>query len=290
LGVTISTFEPLPMYDMQHRHAMVALWTMGRSSSHLRLLTALAHERSLSVSPWPLDREGATAMPARQGRWWLTQDSEQVVIHATPHHIYALIADLPRMGEWSPECERVAWEGGATGPAEGARFVGHNRGGPFQWCRWSRHGRVLTADPGREFAFVTEAGGPRVARVALSVRPGPRRHPGPRVLRGAVAPRLGPAHRRARQPAPRAASSDAAHAREAEDRRRGSDGLGQPAMTLDVAPGGDVLDPRAAEPRWCAGGLLLWCAKILSSRCWTPFCLNATIYPNDNPCCGRAPC
>ena len=25
--------------------------------------------------------------------------------------------------------------------------------------RWSRHGRVLTADPGREFAFVTEEGG-----------------------------------------------------------------------------------------------------------------------------------
>jgi hypothetical protein len=98
-------------------------------------------------------------MPARQGRWWLTQDSEQVVIHATPHHIYALIAALPRMGEWSPECERVEWEGGATGPAAGARFVGHNRGGPFRWFRWSRHGRVLTADPGREFAFVTEEGG-----------------------------------------------------------------------------------------------------------------------------------
>ena len=144
---------------IQHRHAMVALWTMGRASSHNLLLTALAHERSLSVYPWPLEREGATAMPARQGRWWLTQDSEQVVIHATPHHIYALIADLPRMGEWSPECERVEWEGGATGPAEGARFVGHNRGGPFQWFRWSRHGRVLTADPGREFAFVTEEGG-----------------------------------------------------------------------------------------------------------------------------------
>jgi Polyketide cyclase / dehydrase and lipid transport len=59
----------------------------------------------------------------------------------------------------SPECERVEWVGGATGPVEGARFVGHNRGGPFKWFRWSRHGRVLTADPGRAFAFVTEEGG-----------------------------------------------------------------------------------------------------------------------------------
>ena len=63
------------------------------------------------------------------------------------------------MGEWSPECERVEWTDGTTVPAEGARFVGHNRGGPFNLFRWSRGGRVLAADPGREFAFVTEEGG-----------------------------------------------------------------------------------------------------------------------------------
>ena len=57
-----------------------------------------------------------------------------------------MVADLPRMGEWSPECQRVEWEDGATGPAEGARFVGHNRGGPRGLMRWSRRGRVLTAD------------------------------------------------------------------------------------------------------------------------------------------------
>jgi hypothetical protein len=47
----------------------------------------------------------------------------------------------------------------ATGPAAGAKFVGHNRGGPFKLMRWSRHGRVLTAEPGREFTFITEEGG-----------------------------------------------------------------------------------------------------------------------------------
>ncbi|HEY5024149.1 MAG TPA: SRPBCC family protein [Acidimicrobiales bacterium] len=98
-------------------------------------------------------------MHAKEGRWWLTQGSEQTVINATPEHVYAMVADLPRMGEWSPECQSVTWEGGATGPAEGAEFVGHNRGGPRQLFRWSRHGRVLVADPGREFAFVTEEGG-----------------------------------------------------------------------------------------------------------------------------------
>src|ERR1700694_1503150 len=98
-------------------------------------------------------------MPVKKGRWWLTQDSHQMLINSDPELIYDLVADLPRMGEWSPECERTEWEGGATGPAEGAKFVGHNRGGPFKLMRWSRHGRVLAADRGREFAFVTEEGG-----------------------------------------------------------------------------------------------------------------------------------
>ena len=98
-------------------------------------------------------------MLASNGRWWLTQDSRQTVIGASPDRIYDLVSDLPRMGEWSPECERVEWAGGTTVAAAGDRFVGHNRGGPFGMMRWSRHGRVLAADPGREFAFVTEEGG-----------------------------------------------------------------------------------------------------------------------------------
>jgi hypothetical protein len=98
-------------------------------------------------------------MPVKNGRWWLTQDRHQIVMNAAPERIYDLVADLPRMGEWSPECKRVEWAKGTTVPAVGAKFVGHNRGGPLRLFRWSRHGRVLTADRGREFAFVTEEGG-----------------------------------------------------------------------------------------------------------------------------------
>jgi hypothetical protein len=97
-------------------------------------------------------------MPKSQ-RWWLTQDSEEVVVKATAERIYDLVANMTRMGEWSPECQQVEWEGGACAPVEGARFVGHNRGGPRKLMRWSRHGRILDADRGREFAFVTEEGG-----------------------------------------------------------------------------------------------------------------------------------
>ena len=98
-------------------------------------------------------------MTVKNQRWWLTTDSENIVISAPADKVYCLVAELTRMGEWSPECQRVEWEGGATGPAVGAKFVGHNRGGPFKLMRWSRRGRVLTADPGREFAFATEEGG-----------------------------------------------------------------------------------------------------------------------------------
>ncbi|MGH9016690.1 MAG: SRPBCC family protein [Acidimicrobiales bacterium] len=102
-----------------------------------------------------------TELPSsnRSSRWWLRQDSQSVVIEAPPERIYQLVADLPRMGEWSPECRRVEWLDGSTGPAEGATFIGHNQGGPGGLMKWSRRGRVLTADPGREFAFATEEGG-----------------------------------------------------------------------------------------------------------------------------------
>lgn len=70
---------------------------------------------------------------------------------ATPADVlYRMVADLPRMGEWSPECERVEWVDGATTASVGARFTGHNRAGSRQW---STHGTVTSAAPGREFAF-----------------------------------------------------------------------------------------------------------------------------------------
>ena len=64
----------------------------------------------------------------RSSRWWLRQDSQSVVIEAPAERIYELVADLPRMGDWSPECRQVEWLEGSTGPAEGATFIGHNRG------------------------------------------------------------------------------------------------------------------------------------------------------------------
>jgi hypothetical protein len=98
-------------------------------------------------------------VPPKNQRWWLTTDSVSVVVDAPAEQIYDLVADMPRMGEWSNECARVEWTNGATAAEPNATFIGHNHTGPRGMIRWSRRGRVLTAERGREFAFATEEGG-----------------------------------------------------------------------------------------------------------------------------------
>ena len=83
------------------------------------------------------------------------------MISATPERVYELVSDLPRMGEWSPENRGGAWIKGATGPAVGAAFKGKNRKGAM---RWSTISTVVTAEPGRDFAFDVSVKGFAVAR------------------------------------------------------------------------------------------------------------------------------
>ncbi len=77
--------------------------------------------------------------------------SGQTSIHidASPEHVYDLVSDVTRMGQWSPETHRCRWVEG-DGPAVGARFKGYNRRGR---ARWSNTVEVIAADRGREFAF-----------------------------------------------------------------------------------------------------------------------------------------
>jgi hypothetical protein len=71
-------------------------------------------------------------------------------VEASPEAVYALVADVERMGEWSPDTYRCEWRDGATGPAVGARFKAWNRHG---LKRWTNTPVVIAATPGREFAF-----------------------------------------------------------------------------------------------------------------------------------------
>lgn len=59
--------------------------------------------------------------------------SGSVEIEADPAAVFAMVTDLPRMGEWSPENQGGAWQGGATGAAIGARFLGNNVNGTKKW-------------------------------------------------------------------------------------------------------------------------------------------------------------
>lgn len=76
----------------------------------------------------------------------------EIWIAASPERVYALVSDLTRMGEYSPECYRVVWRDGYSGPVVGARARGWNR---YMGFRWARDVIVLAAEPGREFTFQT---------------------------------------------------------------------------------------------------------------------------------------
>ena len=83
-------------------------------------------------------------------------DEAETIIATTPERVWALITDITRMGEWSPECRGGRWTGGATGPAVGARFVGFNAHGPV---RWRTHCRVVECAEPHRFAFTVAENG-----------------------------------------------------------------------------------------------------------------------------------
>lgn len=71
-------------------------------------------------------------------------------IDASPETVYAAIADVTRMGEWSEECQSCEWHEGVSAPVVGATFDGHNVNGEH---RWTTQGTVIEAIPPRAFVF-----------------------------------------------------------------------------------------------------------------------------------------
>ncbi len=89
-------------------------------------------------------------------------------IAASADQVWALVSDLPRMGEWSPENNGGAWAKGATGPAVGARFKGENANGKKSW---TTDARVTVCEPGRAFAFDVSAVGLAVSSWSYALEP-----------------------------------------------------------------------------------------------------------------------
>jgi ligand-binding SRPBCC domain-containing protein len=80
-------------------------------------------------------------------------DHDQVSAHvdAPPEAVYAVVADVTRTPELSPEILECTWLDGATGPAVGARFKARNK--VPNRPAWHNKPIVTVVDPGREFAF-----------------------------------------------------------------------------------------------------------------------------------------
>jgi len=72
---------------------------------------------------------------------------------APPEAVWPLVADVTRIGEWSGECVRARWLGGAVEPAVGVRFRGYNRAGLLR--RWSRTNELITVDAPHAIAWRT---------------------------------------------------------------------------------------------------------------------------------------
>jgi uncharacterized protein YndB with AHSA1/START domain len=91
-------------------------------------------------------------------------------IAAPAEQVWGMVADVTRMGEWSPENESARWSQPSGGPARGAKFKGTNRNGKRSW---KTTGQVTDAEPGRLFAFSVTAAGFKVAQWRFEFEPTP---------------------------------------------------------------------------------------------------------------------
>jgi uncharacterized protein YndB with AHSA1/START domain len=75
-----------------------------------------------------------------------------LTVAATPAQVWALVTDVTRMAEWSPQVVRSVVLGGPV--RLGVRFVNLNRQG---WKHWPTNAKVVRFTPHRDFAFrITE--------------------------------------------------------------------------------------------------------------------------------------
>ena len=87
--------------------------------------------------------------------------SSSIEIDASPNEVYALLSDVTRTGDWSPECVSCRWLDGAAAAGEGVRYRGSSRNG---WRRWSTTSTIRVAHPGEELTWDVSYLGRPVAR------------------------------------------------------------------------------------------------------------------------------
>ena len=84
-------------------------------------------------------------------------DSVTIHMNAPVETVWALVSDVTRIGEFSPETLDAEWLEGAVGPAVGAKFRGHvkrNGRGPMYWTTCP----VTECETNRRFVFAVVMG------------------------------------------------------------------------------------------------------------------------------------
>lgn len=102
-----------------------------------------------SATPEVTEREAEPVEP------FSIELSHSVEVEASPSTIYALVSDVARIGELSPECIGCWWTAGEPGKV-GSRFIGRNQVGTSEW---EMECEVVVADSPSCFAWsvLTEA-------------------------------------------------------------------------------------------------------------------------------------
>jgi len=88
----------------------------------------------------------------------MAHGSASIEVNQPPEVVFAAIADVTRIGEWSPECIAARWVDGATGPAVGAKFEGDNQLAiaGITLKKWTTTSEVTEYVPNEVFEFKAE--------------------------------------------------------------------------------------------------------------------------------------
>jgi hypothetical protein len=97
-----------------------------------------------------------------------TTGNAHIDIEAGPDEVYAILTDLSRISELSPECYKAEWEGDSAEPVVGATFRGYNRNGDREWDAGCV---VVAAEPGKEWAFEVPANDGRSTTWRYAIEP-----------------------------------------------------------------------------------------------------------------------
>ncbi len=101
--------------------------------------------------PWPAGARRVGPAPSGDtGGMANPSFSASIVVGRPPELVYDLVADVTRMGEWSPVCTACWWDEGASA-RPGDWFTGRN---VTPERTWETRSQVVAAERGREFAFV----------------------------------------------------------------------------------------------------------------------------------------